>query len=120
MVCLLQIFKTRLIYLKIFSSSDVVFYEPIVLCPKWKKRIVVSITEDKTVCIIRKLNSSKAYRCDKMSIPMLKICNTTIAGPLKFFYEKCMDTGRYPRLWKSNYCASKKEKQWSNLEKLQA
>ena len=88
--------------------------------PNMEKWIAVSITEDKTVCIIRKLNSSKAYRCDKMSIPMLKICNTAIAGPLRFFCEKCMDTGRYHRLWKSNYCASKKEKQWSNLEKLQA
>ena len=35
-----------------------------------------------------------------MSIPMLKICDTAIAEPLKLSYEKCLDTGRYPHLWK--------------------
>ena len=68
--------------------------------PNTKYRIVVSITEDKIVCIIWKLNSSKVHRYDKMSIRLLKICNTAIAGALKCFYEKYMDTGRYPRLWK--------------------
>ena len=61
---------------------------------------IVSITEDKIVNIIRKLNSNKAHGCDNMSIRMLKICDTTIAEPLKLIYEKCLDTGRYPRLWK--------------------
>ena len=63
-------------------------------------RTVVSITEDKIVCIIWTLNSSKAHSCDNMSIRLLKICNTGIAGALKCFYEKSMDTARYPRLWK--------------------
>ena len=35
-----------------------------------------------------------------MSIRMLKICDTVIAEPLKLIYAKCLDTGRYPRLWK--------------------
>ena len=68
--------------------------------PNTEYWIVVSITEDKIVCIIWKLNSSKAHRYDNMSIRLLKICNTAKAGALKCFYEKCMDTGRYPRLWK--------------------
>ena len=59
----------------------------------------VSITEDKIVKIIRKLSSNKAHGCD-MSICMLKICDTVIAEPLKLIYEKGLDTGRYPRLWK--------------------
>ena len=50
-------------------------------------RIVVSITEDKIVCIIWKLNSSKAHRSDNMSIRLSKICDTAIAGALKCFYE---------------------------------
>ena len=66
--------------------------------PNMEYRIVVSITEDTVVCIIWKLNSSKAHRCDNMSIRLLKICNTAIAGTLKCFYEKCIDTGRYARL----------------------
>ena len=60
----------------------------------------VSITEDKTVKIIRKLNANKAHGCDNMSIRMLKICDTAIAEPLKLIHEKCLDTGRYPCLWK--------------------
>ena len=35
----------------------------------------VLITEDKTVKIIRNLNSNKAHGCDNMSIRMLKICD---------------------------------------------
>ena len=35
-----------------------------------------------------------------MSIRMLKIRDTATAEPLKLIYEKCLDTGRYPRLWK--------------------
>ena len=35
-----------------------------------------------------------------MSIRVLKICDTAIAEPLKLIYEKCLGTGRYPRLWK--------------------
>ena len=57
----------------------------------------VSITGDK---IVRKLNSNKADGCDNMPIRMLKICNTAIAEPLKLIHEKCLDTGRYPHLWK--------------------
>ena len=53
----------------------------------------VSITEDKIVKIIRKLNSNKAHRCDNMSYRMLKICDTAIAEHLKLIYEKCLDTG---------------------------
>ena len=59
----------------------------------------ISVTEDKIVKIIRKLNSNKAHGCDNMSIRMLKICDTAIAEPLKLIYEKCLDTGRYPCLW---------------------
>ena len=35
-----------------------------------------------------------------MSIHMLKICDIAIAEPMKLIYEKCLDTGRYLRLWK--------------------
>ena len=57
------------------------------------RKSIVSITEDKIVKIIRKLNSNKAHGCDNMSICMLKICDTPIAEPLKLIYEKCLDTG---------------------------
>ena len=35
-----------------------------------------------------------------MSTHMLKICDTVIAEHLKLIHEKCLDMGRYPRLWK--------------------
>ena len=41
--------------------------------PNMEYMIVVSLTEDKVVCIIRKLNSSKTHRCDNMSIRLLKL-----------------------------------------------
>ena len=110
MVYLSQIFKTKLIYLKIFSPSNVL--------PNMEYRIVVSITEDKIVCIIWKLNSSKAHRCDNMSIRLLKICNTAIAGALKFFYEKCTDTGQYPCLWKKVIIVSAHNKNSSKILKI--
>ena len=31
---------------------------------------------------------------------MLKICDTIIARPLKIIYEKCIETDRFPLLWK--------------------
>ena len=70
----------------------------------------VSITEDKIVKIIRKLSSNKAHGCDNMSIRMLKICDTAIAEPLKLIHEKCLDTGRYPRLWKKAITVPSHEK----------
>ena len=75
--------------------------------------------KQKIISIIRKLSPNKAHGCDDISIRMLKICDTVIARPLKIIYEKCIETDRFPLLWKkSQYCASTQEKQSPNHEKL--
>ena len=50
---------------------------------------------------------------------MLKICDTAIAEPLKSIYEKCLHTGRHPRLWKKEIFMQPIKEQPSNFEKLQ-
>ena len=64
------------------------------------RKFSVSINEAKFISVIRKLSPNKAHGCDNISIYMLKICDTVIARPLKIIYEKCIETDRFPLLWK--------------------
>ena len=64
------------------------------------RKFSVSINEAKIISIIRKLSPNKAHGCDNISIRMLKSCDTVIARPLKIIYEKCIETDRFPLLWK--------------------
>ena len=64
------------------------------------RKFSVSINEAKIISIIRKLSPNKAHGCDNISIRMLKICDTVIARPLKISHEKCIETDRFPLLWK--------------------
>ena len=60
----------------------------------------VSVNEAKIVSIIRKLSPNKAHGCDNISSRMLKIYDTVITRPVKIIYEKCIETDRFPLLWK--------------------
>ena len=80
------------------------------------RKFSVSINEAKIISIIRKLSPNKAHGCDNISIRMLKICDTVIARPLKIIYEKCIETDRFPLLWKKANIV--REKQSPNHEKL--
>ena len=64
------------------------------------KKFSVSINEAKIISIIRKLSPNKAHGCDNISIRMLKICDTVIARPLTIIYDKCIETDRFPLLWR--------------------
>ena len=113
MVFLLQIFKTRLFNDFFVQQCSVLRNDSALPNMEYKtvvRKSSVSITEDQIVKIIRKLSSNKSHRCDNMSIRMLKICDTAIAEPLKLIYEKCLDTGRYPRLWKKAIIVSAQKK----------
>ena len=46
------------------------------------------------------MDSKKAHGCDDLSIAMLKICDLAIVEPLSLIYEKCLESGKYPSLWK--------------------
>ena len=50
--------------------------------------------------IISKLNSKKAHGHDDISINMLKIAKDEVTYPLKLILEKCIQTGKYPSIWK--------------------
>ncbi len=50
--------------------------------------------------LIRALVTNKAHGCDGVSIAMVKICDSSIVEPLCMIYEKCLETGVYPSIWK--------------------
>ena len=58
------------------------------------------IDREKVLRIIRALDSKKAHGCDDISISMIKMCDTSIVEPLCLIFEKCLETGVYPSIWK--------------------
>ena len=60
----------------------------------------VKIDINDIVEVIKKLNPKKAHGVDDISIAILKMCPQEIAIPLKMIFEKAIDTGNYPQLWK--------------------
>ena len=87
-----------------FSSSSVLFCKNFSVLPHIDYKTIVrkfsvSVNETKIISIW-KLNPNKAHGCDNISIRMLKICDTVIARPLNLICEKCIETERYPLLWK--------------------
>ena len=54
----------------------------------------------KVLSLIRSMDSKKAHGCNDLSIAMLKICDLAIVEPLSLIYEKCLESGKYPSLWK--------------------
>ncbi|MCH2389802.1 MAG: hypothetical protein MK234_03870 [Nitrospinales bacterium] len=60
----------------------------------------VTIRTSDILSIIEKLNPKKAHGVDGVSIELIKKCKNEIALPLKIIFEKCLETGSYPSLWK--------------------
>ena len=58
------------------------------------------IDREKVLRIIRALDSKKAHGCDDISISMIKMCDTSIVEPLCLIFEKCLETGVNPSIWK--------------------
>ena len=58
------------------------------------------IHREKVLQIIKSLDPKKARGCDEASIAMVKICDESILEPLCMIYEKCLESGIYPALWK--------------------
>ena len=50
--------------------------------------------------IINSLKPSKAHRDDNISIKMVKICNESVAIPLKIIFEESLKKGIFPDTWK--------------------
>ena len=60
----------------------------------------INIDREKVLKLIRGLDSKKASGCDNISVFMIKICDISIVEPLCLIFEKCLETGTYPSIWK--------------------
>ena len=60
----------------------------------------VVIDKENILNIIRALDSNCARDCDKVSIAMIKIYDSSIVEPLCMIYEECLMKEFYPSLWK--------------------
>ena len=58
------------------------------------------IDREKVLQLIRSLNSNKAHGWDGISAHMIKLCDSSIVEPLCLIFEKCIETGKYPSIWK--------------------
>ena len=61
----------------------------------------ISIDSAKILSLIRSLNTKKAHGWDDLSISMIKICDHSILRPLCLIYERHIESGQYPQVWKS-------------------
>ena len=60
----------------------------------------IAVDRNKVLKLICNLNTNKAHGCDDSSASMIKICDSSIVEPLCLIFEKCLDTGKYPSIWK--------------------
>ena len=77
----------------------------------------VSFSELKIVSIIRSLNSNKAHGWDGISIRMIKICDETVALPLKIIFDTALKSGCYPDKWKRANVVPVHKKESKNILK---
>ena len=59
----------------------------------------VTFSQDDIGKIIQNLNPNKAHGHDNISIRMLKICGSSIYGPLELISKKVFSTGLFPSNW---------------------
>ena len=69
------------------------------------------------VSIIRSLNSNKAHGWDGISIRMIKICDESIALPLKIIFDTALKSGSYPDKWKRANVVPVHKKESKNILK---
>ena len=60
----------------------------------------VVIDRTKVLALIRTLDIKKAHGFDNISISMIKMCDDAIVEPLCLIFEKSLETGVYPSIWK--------------------
>ena len=62
----------------------------------------VIFNEHDILSIIRSLNSNKAHGWDDIFIRMVKMCDESIAYPLKIIFETALKSGIYPEKLKKD------------------
>ena len=55
--------------------------------------------------IIQDLNPNKSHGQDNISIRMLKICGSSINGPLQLIFKEALSNGLFPSNWKKGNIA---------------
>ena len=65
-----------------------------------KRLSTVSFSHEDVGKIIQNLSPNKAHGHDNISIRMLKICGSTIYGPLEIIFKEALSTGLFPSEWK--------------------
>ena len=58
------------------------------------------ISDEKTLNIIRSLNTNKAHGWDGISGRMIKLNDAALVTPLKIIFENCLRRGSLPEIWK--------------------
>ena len=56
----------------------------------------IDFSTDDILNIIRNLNPNKTHGRDMISIPMIKIYDTSICRPLKLIFQSCLENGDFP------------------------
>ena len=64
--------------------------------------VSLDFDEDEILKIIRALNINKAHGHDDISIRMIKICDNTLIKPLTILFKHCIQSSRYPDIWKKS------------------
>ena len=77
----------------------------------------VSFSEHEILSIIRSLNSNKAHGWDGISIRIIKMCDETIALPLKIIFDTALKSGSYPDKWKRANVVPVHKKESKNILK---
>ena len=66
----------------------------------------VTFSQDDISKIIQNLNPIKAHGHDKISIWLLKICCSSIYGPLELIFKEVLSTGLFQSNWKKENIVS--------------
>ena len=79
------------------TNSDL----PSVLSKETRKLLsTIHFISDEILKIIKNLNSNNAHGHDRISIWMIKICDTSIFKPLELISRSCLKNGEFPTEWK--------------------
>ena len=79
---------------------------PPVLCRTPNSLSNITLSQEKILEVIVKLNIKKAHGIDGISTAMLKSCASEVSKPLYLIYKKCLECGNFPSSW--NQCIKKK------------
>ena len=60
----------------------------------------VTFSQDGIGKIVENLNPNKAHGHNDIRIRVLKICGSSICGPLKLNFKEALSTGLFPSNWK--------------------